>query len=115
MLNDQHGLCGTLPFRLGNFRLGRLGAGIQPPTESAPVSGIDIIPTIYAALGLKPPYEFIGENLLPVMGTGPGELPDDRSRFAHMDRNLAIYKFDWQLTLWAEPKSARLMNWRTGQ
>ncbi len=32
-----------------------------------------------------------------------------------MDQNAAIYEFDWQLTLWAEPKSVRLMNWRTGQ
>ncbi|MCP4378930.1 MAG: sulfatase [bacterium] len=89
--------------------------GTQPSTESAPVSGIDVIPTIYAALGLKPPHEFMGKNLLPVMGTGPGELPENRLRFAHLGRNAAIYELDWQLTLWEKPESARLMNWRTGQ
>ena len=88
--------------------------GAQPLVASAPVTGVDVIPTIYSALGLQPPYEPMGRDLLPLIdGEAPGFSPR-RLRFAHMGRNFAVYERDSQLTAWAEPRSERLLNWRTG-
>ncbi len=39
--------------------------GISPRRIDSPVEGIDVMPTIFAALNLSPPFRFQGRNLMP--------------------------------------------------
>jgi len=88
--------------------------GAQPGAESAAVSGIDVLPTIYSALGLQPPYKLIGQDLLPLIDRHPDAWPPQRLRFAHHGQDLAVFESNLQLTIRENPARTSLWNWRTG-
>jgi len=75
-----------------------------------PVSGIDLLPTIYAAFGLESPYALPGENLLPLV-RGEGGISRERIRFAHEELAFAVYDGEWQLESWWEGRE-KLARWR---
>jgi arylsulfatase A-like enzyme len=73
--------------------------GIPPRRIDAPVAALDVMPTIYAALGLEPPYPFMGRSLLPAM-TGAEAPNPDRVRFAHAARGrVSVRRHSWVLIL----------------
>ena len=87
--------------------------GARPQAEAAPVTGIDILPTIYSALGLQPPYVLMGRDLVPLIDGATHSLSPRRQRFAHQGLDFVVYETDLQLTVGADPGSTQLINWRT--
>ena len=68
--------------------------GIQPARIQSPVQSIDVMPTIFAALHLKPPYSFQGENLVPVL-TGKKEIPKNRLIISESPQWIRLRRDNW--------------------
>ena len=70
--------------------------GAAPARTSEPVELIDVMPTIFAQLGVEPPYPFEGRDLSPVLA---GESTDDpeRYRFSENKGQVAVLQGNWKV------------------
>jgi len=59
-----------------------------------PVIGIDVMPTIFDALGLGRPYAFQGRSLIPVID-GTTEIESDRVLIAEQKDRIRVRKGEW--------------------
>ena len=87
---------------------GRIPAGSHYP---APMSNIDILPTLVAAAGGSVPTDRVmdGVNLLPYVGTDGGRQPD-RSLFWRDGPYQAVQDRGWKLIVSESPKKDWLFN-----
>ena len=69
--------------------------GLEPSRVDAPVALIDVMPTIFAATGVEPPFRFQGQDLIPVM-RGQGGIERERLRFASAAGLEAVYHGPWK-------------------
>ena len=69
--------------------------GVEPTRVRQPVETVDLMPTLFAALGVEPPYPFQGRNLLPVL-RGEDSLGDDRVRIAQQGMRVRVSNREWQ-------------------
>jgi arylsulfatase A-like enzyme len=70
--------------------------GLAPRRIDAPLESIDIMPTIYAAVGLSPALPFQGNNLLPLM-EGRRDVDEDRLRFANQWDRVSVRRGPWHV------------------
>ena len=77
----------------------------------APVELVDVIPTVFAALGVAAPYRFQGINLLPIIN-GEQRIDSDRTRFSSQVERSAVLKGGWKLVL-GEAANVSLYDWRS--
>ncbi len=70
--------------------------GVAPSEVNQPVETIDVMPTIFAVLGLRPPFSFQGKSLLPLM-RGASENWKTEYRIAQEGRRVAVQKGTWKL------------------
>ena len=70
--------------------------GLAPRRVDAPVELIDVMPTVFAAVGADPPYRFQGTNLLPVM-QGRSSIEPTRTRFASVNSEVVVQAGEWKL------------------
>jgi arylsulfatase A-like enzyme len=70
--------------------------GAAPARTAEPVELIDVMPTIFAQLGVEPPYPFEGRDLSPVLA---GESTDDpeRYRFSENKGQVAVLQGSWKV------------------
>jgi len=69
--------------------------GVAPRRVAEPIESIDVMPTLFAALGVEPPYAFQGVNLLPTL-TGAATLPEDRPRIAQQGMRVVVETSEWR-------------------
>ena len=79
---------------------------------SAPAGGVDVIATVYAALGLDPPYSFMGRDLMGEDGSAATRNPPARLRLAHQGDIAAVYRAGMRLLI--PPNSAPELQAWTG-
>jgi len=88
----------------------RWPAGIKDPgrTNPTPVMNIDIVPTLFAAAGIRPPDEYKpdGISLLPALQGRPEKLRD--YVFIEMGHTRAVIKDHWKYLAFRVPKSHEL-------
>ncbi len=70
--------------------------GLPPSRIGEPVEAIDVMPTIFAALQLSPPFEFQGGSLLPLM-RGTSEAWGKEYRIAQHGQRVAVQRGTWKL------------------
>ena len=85
--------------------------GFQGTRIDAPVELVDVMPTVFAALGVSAPYRFQGLNLLPVI-KGEQQADPNRLRFSNQVERTAVLKGDWKL-VFTDAENKALYNWRT--
>jgi arylsulfatase A-like enzyme len=59
-----------------------------------PVLSIDVMPTVFEALGLRPPFPFQGRSLLPVIA-GRSRIEPDRVQIAEQNTRMRVRQGDW--------------------
>lgn len=69
--------------------------GLGPAKIDAPIELMDVMPTIFSLLGIEPPYEFQGMDLLPAL-LNQQKLPPTRSRFSQQLRLAAVDEAGWK-------------------
>lgn len=83
--------------------------GLEPNRVDRPVETVDIMPTLFAALGLEAPYRFQGRSLLPDL-LGENDSPGkERFRIAEGRRQVAITSGPWMLTTTKEGEQAPVL------
>lgn len=70
--------------------------GVMPARTAEPVELIDAMPTIFARLGIEPPYPFEGRDLTPVLDGGSFGTPD-RYRFSENKGQAAVLQGNWKV------------------
>ncbi len=70
--------------------------GLAPARIEAPVEAIDVMPTLFAVLGLEPPYRFQGDNLLPRL-RGEAPWPERRLRIAESGHYASVRDGEWKI------------------
>jgi arylsulfatase A-like enzyme len=70
--------------------------GTVPGRIDAPLELIDVMPTIFRALGQQAPYSFQGRDLVDFM-EGATVPPDDRLRVANQGDMISLHKGSWHL------------------
>ena len=66
--------------------------GIKPDRLTSPVESVDIMPTLFDLLQIKPPYAFQGRSILPLLKKKSGE----RYRFAERPAQFSVQKSEWK-------------------
>ncbi len=84
--------------------------GMAPTRIEAPVESIDVMPTIFALLGLEPPYRFQGRNLLPYL-LGGEPWPEERIRIAEFGHKASVRDGEWKI-IFDSRKRSRVRLWR---
>jgi len=69
--------------------------GVESGRIAEPVEAIDVMPTIFSALGVAPPYDFQGIDLLPTL-LGRAELPAERTRIAQQGMRVIVEDSSWR-------------------
>ena len=72
--------------------------GIEAARIEAPVESVDVMPTIFSALGIEPPFEFQGRDLLPAM-RGRESWPAERVRIAETNGRVSIRDSEWKIVI----------------
>lgn len=90
---------------------GHIAAGTQ---YKAPVSNIDILPTVVAAAGAQLPKDRVidGVNLLPFLAKAPASVQPDRPLFWRDGAYRAMQESGWKLIVSERPKKSWLFNLR---
>ena len=70
--------------------------GIASRRIAAPVEAVDVMPTIFSALGVEPPYSFQGRDLLPPL-QGRAAWREERVRFAQKGRRASARDRHWKI------------------
>lgn len=70
--------------------------GFAPARVDAPIETLDVMPTIFAAVGARPPFAFQGRDLTPTM-LAPDGADRERVRIAEKRAFAAIRRGPWQL------------------
>ncbi|MEE8278903.1 MAG: sulfatase-like hydrolase/transferase [Thermoanaerobaculia bacterium] len=70
--------------------------GLTPLKVDKPVETIDVMPTIFAVLGLRPPFDFQGESLLSLMRGQPQSWKKEY-RIAQQGKRVAVQRGPWKL------------------
>ncbi len=70
--------------------------GVPGSRLADPVESVDILPTVFAALDLSPPFPFQGRNLLPRI-EGRAAADFTRARFANQGDRTSIHRGPWHL------------------
>jgi arylsulfatase A-like enzyme len=70
--------------------------GLRPGRYDAPLELVDVMPTIFRALGQPPPYEFQGYDLLGLV-EGRVEPTRDRLRVANQGDRTSLHRGSWHL------------------
>ena len=83
--------------------------GVAPSRVDAPLESIDVMPTVFAAVGLEPPYDFQGVNLIPLM-KGEGQVDVERVRIATHPNLVSVHRGPWHLIYSPNAKRVELYN-----
>ena len=83
--------------------------GVAPSRVDAPLESIDVMPTVFAAVGLEPPYGFQGVNLIPLM-KGEGQIDVERIRIATHPNLVSVHRGPWHLIYSPNAKRVELYN-----
>ena len=83
--------------------------GVAPSRVDAPLESIDVMPTVFAAVGLEPPYGFQGVNLIPLM-KGEGQVDVERIRIATHPNLVSVHRGPWHLIYSPNAKRVELYN-----
>ncbi len=70
--------------------------GVAPGRFDMPLELVDVMPTIFSALGQQPPYGFQGHNLIGLM-EGTVEPLHDRLRVANQWDKISLHRGPWHL------------------
>ena len=83
-----------------------------PPSRiDTPLESIDLMPTIFASVGVEPPYRFQGKSLLPLMLGHPPQ-DTDRFRIATHSNLVSIHRGRWHLVYSPDGHRTELYDFR---
>ena len=83
--------------------------GMAPSRVEVPLESIDVMPTVFSAIGLEPPYRFQGVNLIPLM-KGEGKIDEERVRIATHPNLVSVHRGPWHLIYHPDAKRVELYN-----
>ena len=86
-------------------------AADAPARVDAPIESIDIMPTIFAAMSVTPPFPFQGKSLWPLM-TGVSRRDPDRERIASHPNLVSVHRNQWHLLYNPTGQRAELYDFR---
>ncbi len=79
--------------------------GIPPFRISSALQSIDVMPTIFDALGLGHPFPFQGKSILPLLTIKPDS---ERYRISEKDMSYAVQKGKWKAIFYRKNKDVQL-------
>ena len=82
-----------------------------PARVEVPLESIDIMPTVFAAMGVEPPYSFQGKSLLPLM-LGASDGDPNRVRIATHPNLVSVHRNQWHLLYNPTGQRAELYDFR---
>ncbi len=71
--------------------------GVEAHRTDAPVQLIDVLPTVFAALSVEAPYEFMGQDLMPLMRGDESAVEKERVRISENKGTAGVLREDWKL------------------
>jgi len=71
--------------------------GVPGRAIGDPVESVDVMPTVFEALDLPPPFPFQGRSLLAAVDGGPAPAP--RARFANQGEGVSVRRGPWHLVV----------------
>jgi arylsulfatase A-like enzyme len=71
--------------------------GVEARRTDVPVQLIDVLPTIISALAVDPPYEFMGQSLMPLLLGDESVVDRGRVRFSENKGSAGVLRGPWKI------------------